>query len=185
MRSYISLKRPKILGIGLHFHWSALLGVGVLFGALMRQPIHAVLAVSSYFSLILLHELGHALMARRFGYDASGIYIGVVHGLCEYDSPHYLREEAAIAWGGVLMQLAVALPLSVLAQVTPLGVNSYFSTVAAILGHFSILMAVINLMPIPGLDGQLAWRLVPMLWRDFRDQRVARRTTRDILRRVK
>src|SRR5689334_19310747 len=116
MRSYIALKRPKILGINLYLHWSALLGAGVLFGALIRQPVHAALAVSSYFALILLHELGHALMARRYGYDATGIYIGVLHGLCEYDSPHYLKEEAIIAWGGVLMQLAVALPLSVLAQ---------------------------------------------------------------------
>lgn len=185
MRSYIALKRPKILGINLYLHWSALLGAGVLFGALIRQPVHAVLAVSSYFALILLHEIGHALMARRLGYDATGIYIGVVHGLCECDSPHYLREEAIIAWGGVLLQLAVALPLSVLAQVTPLGANSYFSTVAAILGHFSILMAVFNLLPFPGLDGQLAWRLVPILWRDARGHRAARRTTRAIIQRVK
>lgn len=185
MRSYISLKRPRILGIGLHLHWSALLGAGVLFGALIRQPVHAVLAVSSYFSLILLHEIGHALMARRLGYDATGIYIGVVHGLCECDSPHYLREEAIIAWGGVLMQLAVALPLSALAQVTPLGANSYFSTVATILGHFSILMAVFNLLPFPGLDGQLAWRLIPILWRDARGHRAALRTTRAVIQRVK
>ena len=185
MRSYISLKRPKILGIGLHLHWSALVGAGVLFGALIRQPVHAVLAVSSYFALILLHEIGHALMARRLGYDTNGIYIGVVHGLCEYDSPHYLKEDAIIAWGGVLMQLAVALPLCVLAQVTPLGANSYFSTVAAILGHFSILMAVFNLLPFPGLDGQLAWRLVPILWRDARDSRAAGRAARTIIQRIR
>ena len=185
MRSYITLKRPKSLGIGLHLHWSALLGAGVLFGALMRQPVHAALAVSSYFALIVLHELGHALMARRLGYDTTGIYIGLFHGMCEYDSAHYLREEATIAWGGVLLQLAIALPLIVLAQTTPLGANPYFSIVAAILGPFSLLIAAFNLLPVPGLDGELAWRLVPMLWRDARDRHFAGRPAKVALRRVK
>jgi Zn-dependent protease len=185
MRGYITLKRPTILGMGLHLHWSALLGAAVLFGAFMRQPIQGVLAVASYFSLILLHELGHALMAKRLGYDTTGIFIGAFHGLCECDSPHYLREEAAIAWGGVLMQAAVALPLIAVAQLAPLGANPYFSIVAAILGPFSLLMAAVNLLPIAGLDGQLAWRLVPILWREARDQRAAMQTTRELIRRVK
>jgi hypothetical protein len=111
----------RILGARLHIHWSAFVAAGILFGALIRQPIHALVAVLSYFAVILLHEAGHALFAKQLGYPPVNIYLTFIHGLCEYGHPDTLKEQATIAWGGVLVQLGVAIPLIVLGQTTPLG----------------------------------------------------------------
>lgn len=185
MRGCITLKRPRILGTRLHIHWSALVAAGVAFGAFIRHPVHALLLAASYFGLILLHEMGHALVAKRLGYAPSDITLTFIHGLCQYEHPDTLREDAMIAWGGVLLQLLVALPLIVLGQATPLGSVSLFAIVVAVLGYFSVMIALLNLAPVQGLDGVLAWRLLPILWGDLRHGFAAKKATKEFLRRIK
>lgn len=101
-RGYLLLGRVTVLGARLHVHWSAVALAGAMLGIWHRQPGYAIEAIACYFGLILLHEAGHAAMARRLGYRASDIYLSMIHGLCAHDSPETLREEALIAWGGVL-----------------------------------------------------------------------------------
>ena len=185
MRGCITLRRPRILGARLHVHWSALVAAGMLLGVLIRQPLHAFVAVAAYFLVILLHEAGHALVARRLGYPATDIYLTFIHGVCVYEQPGSVREAALVAWGGVLVQLAVAIPLIVLAQTTPLGAAPVFPVAVAILGYMSLFIALLNLAPARGLDGALAWKLVPILLRDLRNRFTSKKKTKDLLRRIK
>jgi Zn-dependent protease len=185
MSGYITLKRPRILGAVLHIHWSAFVVAGVMFGAMIRQPLQAILMVLSYYGVILLHETGHALFAKRRGYRPIHIYLAFIHGLCEYESPDTLKESAIIAWGGVLTQLAVAIPLIVLTQTTQLASNAHTGIVIAFFGYFSLFNALLNLLPVRGLDGFLAWRLIPIIFREARQKHAAKKTTREIIRRVK
>ncbi|WP_445288589.1 hypothetical protein [Variovorax atrisoli] len=185
MRGCITLRRPRILGARLHIHWSALVAAGVLLGVLIRQPLHAFVAVATYFLVILLHEAGHALVARRLGYPATDIYLTFIHGVCVYEQPGSVREAALVAWGGVLVQLVVAIPLIVLAQTTPLGAAPVFPVAVAILGYMSLFIALLNLAPARGLDGALAWKLVPILLRDLRNRFTSKKKTKDLLRRIK
>lgn len=185
MRGCITLNRPKIFGASLHIHWSALVVAGIAFGAFVRQPVHALVLVVSYFAVILLHEVGHAVVAKKLGYLPSDIYLTFIHGLCRYEQPDTLREDAIIAWGGVLFQLAVAIPLIVIGQTTPLGSVSLFAILVAVLGYFSLLVALFNLAPGPGLDGTRAWRLPGILLRDVRDRSAAKKATKSFLRRIK
>jgi membrane-associated protease RseP (regulator of RpoE activity) len=185
MRGCITLKRSRILGARLHIHWSAFVAAGILFGALIRQPIHAFVAVLSYFAVILLHEVGHALFAKQLGYSPVSIYLTFIHGLCEFEHPDTLKEHATIAWGGVFAQLAVAIPLIVLSQTTPLGSISLFAIVIAVLGYLSMFVAFINLAPAKGLDGTLAWRLFPIIFREVRDGAAAKKAAKDVIRRLK
>jgi Zn-dependent protease len=67
--------------------------------------------------------------------------------------------------GGVLAQLAVAVPLilwSVVFGFTAIGV---VNATIAVFGYLSFLWVVLNLMPVARLDGAIAWQIVPYLWR--------------------
>jgi membrane-associated protease RseP (regulator of RpoE activity) len=142
-------------------------------------------AVLSYFSVILLHEAGHALFARQLGCRPTHIYLSFIHGVCEFEHPDTMKEHATIAWGGVFAQFAVAIPLMVLYQTTPIGSVSLLAIPVAILGYMSLLVAFMNLAPARGLDGVLAWRLLPILFREFRAEAAARKAAQDVIRRLK
>jgi Zn-dependent protease len=185
MRGCITLNSPRILGARLHVHWSALVAAGIAFGVFVSQPIHALVLVLSYFGVILLHEAGHALIAKRLGYPATEIYLTFIHGLCVHQHPDTEREDAMIAWGGVLLQFAVAIPLIVISQSTTLGSVSLFAIVVAVFGYFSVLMAFFNLAPARGLDGMVAWRLIPIVIREVRQGAAAKKAAKDILRKFK
>jgi Zn-dependent protease len=180
---YFPLGRATVFGARLHVHWSAVALAGVMFGVWHRQPAHAIEAIACYFGLILLHEAGHAAMALRLGYRASDIHLSMIHGLCTYDSPGTFREDALIAWGGVLAQLAVAVPLVALAQVPAIVSLSFVGIPIAAFGYFSLMIAALNLVPARGLDGAKAWRLLPILAADLRAQGVAGATTKLALKR--
>ena len=168
MHSYYLLRRFRPLGARVHIHWSVGVAAALLFATSWRQPLHALVAVASYFGIILLHEIGHAAFAKRLGYQPWDIYLSFVHGRCVCEQPDTRREESIVAWGGVLFQLGVALPLIALNALTPLGSVPYFGTLIAFLGYFSLLIALLNLAPARGLDGALAWPLIPMLLREAR-----------------
>ena len=70
-----------------------------------------------------------------------------------------------IAWGGVAAQLAVAVPILIVATVFDQQDFGYAAPAIAFLGYVNALIALVNLAPAPGLDGHIAWRAVPLLWR--------------------
>jgi Zn-dependent protease len=51
--------------------------------------------------------------------------------------------------------------------------------VILILGYYSVLTVIFNLLPIRGLDGTVAWRIIPLM----RQRLKARRVVRGALRR--
>jgi len=119
--------------------------------------------VLGLFSVLLVHELGHALLVRQFGYEVERISIYPIHGLCHYDEPYSEYEDSVIAWGGVLAQLLLFIPAS--AFLFFFG-NTPFGSVNVLLVIFSYINAmsiVFNLVPAPGLDGSKTWRLIPIL----------------------
>jgi len=187
MHSYYLLRQVRLLGARVHIHWSVGVVAALLFAASWRQPLHALVAAASYFGIILLHEVGHALFAKRLGYQPFDIYLSFVHGCCVYEQPHTFREQAIVAWGGVLVQLGIALPLIALNSLTKLGSVPYFGALIAFLGYFSFLVALMNLAPARGLDGALAWRLIPILLRETRkpSKRSSQSAKQSVVRRIK
>lgn len=184
-RGYVLLRRIRVAGARVHVHWLALALGGVVLGVFIRQPLHAAEAVACYFGLILLHEVGHVLVARRLGYAAPDIYLGAIHGFCVHDHPDTFREDALIAWGGVLAQLAVAVPLLALDQIPGFSSLPFVGLVVVAFGYFSLPMVAFNLVPSHGLDGAKAWRLIPLLFSDLRAGAKAKKATRDLMRRLK
>ncbi len=138
MRGYIDLPNVRILGARIHVHWSALVVAGILFGKSIGHPLSAIALVVSYFGIIVLHEWGHAFAAKKLGYRPLNIGVTFMFGFCEYEAPHYAREDYIIAWGGVLAQFAVAIPLIVLTRLTEIGALPLMGPVIAMFGYFSI-----------------------------------------------
>ena len=185
MKGYIRVRFLNIFGAPVQIHWSALVVMGFLFIVSVRTPLLAIITICSYFGFILLHEAGHAYLARRLGYRPREIYLGLFHGYCTLDAPDNLRDECIIAWGGVLAQLVVAVPLIVLNQTTPLAQLSFTGPIVAFLGFISLIFALVNLLPIRNLDGIKAWQLISIEIKHFRNKAAAKKSAQDVIRRLK
>jgi stage IV sporulation protein FB len=178
MRYWYPLGTTRWFGASLHVHLSVLVAAAVLALTAADSPIFAVAALLSLLALILLHEFGHAWVAHTLGYSVHGIWFGLIHGRCTFDTPETEWDRCLIAWGGVSAQLLIAVPICLLDALwhRPIG---FLGPVVLILGYWSLVTIVYNLIPSQGFDGKIAWRILPLL----RDRLRARRTVRDVLRR--
>jgi Zn-dependent protease len=183
MKKWAQLRRIRILGARVYVHWSVLLVVALLAFISFQSPIHAAVSVLSYLGVITVHEIGHAVAARRLGYEVEAIHIAVLHGYCVLEAPQTELDAVQIAWGGVLAQLAVAVPVLTVAQVFPEYDFGYAAPAIAFLGYVNILIALVNLAPAPGLDGATAWRVIPLLGQWWRARRTTKRAVSNFARR--
>ena len=135
------------------FFWITLIIIG---GALDANSASAILQIGLFvlagFISILVHELGHALMARRFG-AYSEITLQAFGGFAAYSGVRLTRPQIfAVTAAGpavqILLGLALLFALPHLPQMNPNG--AYF--LITLMG-ISLFWAVLNLLPILPLDG--------------------------------
>ena len=86
-------------------------------------------------------------------------------------------DHALIAWGGVLAQAVVALPMVLWIRFMGYTPFDAANEVLVLLGFFSLAIAAFNLLPVAPLDGAMAWRIFPEMW--ARSRKGKRRTTTD------
>jgi len=163
MKTHVQIKHLRIYGAPVYIHKINLAIIAILLIFTLNDPISGPITLFSYLSIILLHEFGHAFFVKKLGYETHTIYLGVVHGLCEYELPHNMKHQAIIAWGGVLAQLFVAIPLIIVSQTTDISRVQGVSQIIAFLGYISAFIAVVNLAPARGFDGETAWKIFPIL----------------------
>ena len=135
----------------------------------------AVAASLLFPASILLHELGHALVARRNGIEVGGIELWLLGGLARMKPARTPPAELAVAIAGPLASLAILL-VCVLAGVTVLNWDDFVAAAQvdvepgmgaaeAVLGYVAgvnLFVFVFNLIPGLPLDGgrialALAW----------------------------
>jgi Zn-dependent protease len=175
-----SWKLGRPFGIGVYIHWTFLLLLGfVLLSNWGHYGLHsAVYAVSllvSVFGCVVLHELGHALMARHFGIPTRDITLYPIGGVARLErmSEHPM-EELCIALAGPAVNVVIAFLLFavlVLAGPAPYGA---LESAAYLQGNFLLMLAwtnlglaLFNLLPAFPMDGGRVLRalLVPVLGR--------------------
>ena len=153
----------QINGVRVYAYWSVLvIGTLILFGAIER-PAETIAAWSAYCGVILIHECGHMIAAQRRGYEVLAIELYPIHGFVRFQAPWSGYDEALIAWGGVAAQEAVALPLVTFVSIFGFTRFDALNVTVGILGYYSLIVAVFNLIPVRPLDGATAWHLVPEL----------------------
>ncbi|HEY1099900.1 MAG TPA: M50 family metallopeptidase, partial [Myxococcota bacterium] len=90
-------------------HWSLLLAVGLFAWRSGSFAVGAVVAVL-LFGSVLLHELGHALVAVRFGLPITGIDLHLFGGTAKMgEAPRSPREELIVAVAGPAVSLLLAI----------------------------------------------------------------------------
>ena len=95
--------------IRLHFTFFIIAIAYIIMGAFnlgLTGAVMAVTLISMLFGSVLLHEMGHAAMARRFGIGTRAITLHLLGGLASIErEPETPKEEIYIALAGTLCGL--------------------------------------------------------------------------------
>ena len=153
----------QIRGVDTYVHWSVFAIAALMLMNVGSRPGLTLVGLLSYLSVILIHEVGHLVAAQRLGCRVESIKLYALFGTTDFETPWTRLDHCVIAWSGVLAQAVVAIPLVAWVSVfgfTDIGV---VNAILAILGYFSLGIAVFNLLPIKPLDGATAWGLLPAL----------------------
>lgn len=124
----------------------------------------AIAAMLGLFASLILHELAHALVARRFGLQIGGITLFIFGGVAELEQePRNPKSEFWIAVAGPAMSFALsALAFWLLHALDISGVSKSLHEVVAYLGLVNLILALFNLVPAFPLDGGRVLRA--LLW---------------------
>src|SRR5881409_2409075 len=110
-----SFRIGRIAGIRIELHVTFLLFIawiaiqrGVLTGS-VTQALGSALLMLLVFGCVLLHELGHALTARRFGIVTRDIILLPIGGVARLERmPREPRQELIVALAGPAVNVAIA-----------------------------------------------------------------------------
>jgi stage IV sporulation protein FB len=173
----------RLRGAPIRLHWSLPIGAFV-WGHFQFVPAFWL----GFAALILIHELGHALLVLRYRLGLSEIALHGAGGYCRHEQSGSRFQEAAVAWGGVLAQLALFATVEVWLLVVGQPTTIHGALLVQVFTETNLLLAAINLLPVEPLDGAKAWPLVGMLAARWRKKAAAheafrrRRSVQDELR---
>jgi len=177
--------------------WSLAAGFTQTFEGLTQTAAWAmgILGALGLFGSVLLHELGHAVAARRYGVQMKGITLFIFGGVAEMtDEPPSPKAEFVVAIGGPLVSVALCVIFLALSLVMPTGVRpidgeTYVmqvnhaptaATYAVVnyLATINLALLIFNMVPAFPLDGGRVLRAI--LWHIKDNLRWATRITATI-----
>lgn len=168
-----SIKLGRIMGIPIGVHVSWFLIFGLITWSLsagffppeypgLSVPVYWVLgAVTSllFFGSVLVHELGHSILALRNGISVRGITLFIFGGVAQIErEPETPGAEFRIALAGPLTSLVLGIAFAVLWQFGR-GIP-YLAAPSAWLMRINLMLAFFNLLPGFPLDGGRVLRAV-------------------------
>lgn len=152
----------KLFGvpIRLHFTFILLFVFLIVYSVESKQSAFAgVLYIAALFGSVLLHELGHSLVSRRYGIRTIEIVMFPIGGLARLERSPKAREELWIALAGPVVNLVIAAALFgyLVARGTPVPADSLLQNTDANLVHRiaagNLILALFNLLPAYPMDG--------------------------------
>ena len=164
-----SLKIGSVAGIGIFLHWTfglLLLGVPALYlwqGATPQAALVGTAVILAVFGCVILHELGHALTARRFDVPTRDITLYPIGGIARLARiPEEAMKEFWIAVAGPAVNVVIAAAMAALT----LALDMSFSpsalfgpegpasgNVLATLLWINLALALFNMLPAFPMDG--------------------------------
>jgi Zn-dependent protease len=166
-----SWKLGRIAGIPLYVHWTFLILLAYIgythYSASGGDPwetLEGVLMLLAVFGCVVLHELGHALMARRFGVGTADITLLPIGGVARLQRiPENPGQELAIALAGPAVNVALVVLLGgILAATGQFGTElldprgllfrgdvPFLQNLLAI----NVILAIFNMIPAFPMDG--------------------------------
>jgi Zn-dependent protease/CBS domain-containing protein len=160
-----SIRLGRLLGIDVYLHFTFLLLL-VFLGFVywrgtdsVQAALHGVAFILALFGCVLLHEFGHALMARRYGVKTRDITLLPIGGLARLERmPEEQMQEFWVAVAGPAVNVVIAAVLFLWLWAT----DTFVPVEALTLGGGSVLqrlmvvnifLVVFNLLPAFPMDG--------------------------------
>ncbi len=157
----------KIAGIGIYIHWTFIILILWIIYSNAKAGLDAmqigwsVLFILSMFVCVTLHELGHALAAKRYGIVTKDITLYPIGGVARLEKmPENPKHELVVALAGPLVNVIIMVVL------LPIILNYDFEKTPdeavlvitrgnflPMLGILNIWLAVFNLIPAFPMDG--------------------------------
>ena len=169
----------QIAGIDLRVHVTLvmllawLLTVFVLRGNNLSTALVGMAFISSLFGIVVLHELGHALAARRFGIRTLDITLLPIGGVARLERmPEDPWQELVVALAGPAVNVVLAAMLFFLVEFTdgleaPDVVLKVGGGVLSQLLWVNVMLAVFNLLPAFPMDGGRVLRAILAMRMDY------------------
>ncbi|MCP2043111.1 site-2 protease family protein [Pontibacter sp. HSC-36F09] len=161
-----SLNLGRIAGIKILMHWTFLILIGwIVFSEMQRgsdlaTTLLSVAFVLTIFLCVVLHELGHALMAKRYGVNTKMITLLPIGGVASLERiPENPKKELMIAVAGPAVNVVIAFVLWViLPPLRELPDESFFSRITPanflyLLFFVNMMLVVFNAIPAFPMDG--------------------------------
>ncbi len=159
-----SLQIGRIAGIKVFIHWTFLLLLGWIFfvyyesGNGLPSGLYGVVFVMALFGCVVLHELGHALTARRYGIQTRDITLLPIGGIARLERmPREPGQELLVALAGPAVNVVIAGLLFFALWVFGANTGGHPELLA---GTFwgqlmitNIILALFNLVPAFPMDG--------------------------------
>jgi Zn-dependent protease/CBS domain-containing protein len=116
-----------------------------------------IVSAVGLFAGIVLHELGHSLVAIRYGYPIDSITLWLLGGIAQFEEmPEEWTQELSIAIAGPLVSVAVGALSFVAVLVVPGGHSLALDGARFVLGYLALTnlaLAVFNMLPGFPMDG--------------------------------
>ncbi|MEX1054776.1 MAG: site-2 protease family protein, partial [Rhodothermales bacterium] len=160
-----SLKIGSIAGIGIFLHWTFLVLIAGIFAFYLFQgndvasALVGVALVIAVFGCVVLHELGHALTARRFDVPTRDITLYPIGGVARlHRIPEEPMKEFWIAVAGPAVNLAIAAVLFVFillanGSLSPIAFERPSANFLTTLMWLNLILVGFNLLPAFPMDG--------------------------------
>ena len=161
----------RVNGVSVYVHWSVLVIVALMLFNALRRPLLVLVGATAWLSIMLIHECGHMIAARRRGSAVFCIELYPIFGITRFQNPWSQFDHCVIAWGGVLAQAAIGIPLALWVALVGYTRFEPVNAVLALLGFYNLCIAAFNLIPVAPLDGAIAWQIVPAFIRRRRERR--------------
>jgi len=174
-----SLKIGSVAGIGIFLHWTFLLLVAAIFVFYytQSQSVSAALVgmglILAVFVCVILHELGHALTARRFDVPTQSITLYPIGGLARLERiPSEPMKEFWIAIAGPAVNVGIAAVMTALILATggtfsPGALQTPNAHFLGTLLWINVALAGFNLLPAFPMDGGRVLRSLLALKQDY------------------
>lgn len=178
------LRIGRFRGIDVFVHATFLLLLGWIAFSSYQQSgtVEGVLAglalITTVFTIVVMHEFGHALMAQRFGVGTRDITLYPIGGVARLERiPEKPAHELVIAIAGPAVNIALAILIGLvlvtfgvplLPELDPERITATFADIPVRLFWVNIMLALFNLLPAFPMDGGRVLRALLAMRLDHR-----------------